>query len=247
MSTPQQPTTLQTTFWQFQRMPTSDSSSPRRLLLAVTHFQLAESQYPIIIGDDFQFDFRQHPTLGTIGAFSKYGRSLASSCKVRETVSQPPSIEKLQFAIEHSRGEVRRALLPELEDSMPRRIINSVAQITNVSIGAHDHTAHGEGSDEFPCAASGYLRDAHGLSWLLIAKTPPYLPAIFPRTLSRRNGNLIAAMSLGGGFWVRSAGHPRSISSESAYRVYPNKQYPVFVNWDDEKMFETEVDLEKLR
>jgi hypothetical protein len=30
--------------------------------------------YPVIIGDGFQFDFRQHPALGIVGAFSKYGQ-----------------------------------------------------------------------------------------------------------------------------------------------------------------------------
>ena len=31
----------------------------------------SQSPYPVIIGEDFQFDFRQHPTLGTVGAFSR--------------------------------------------------------------------------------------------------------------------------------------------------------------------------------
>ncbi|KAI3549567.1 hypothetical protein CSPX01_02218 [Colletotrichum filicis] len=31
------------------------------------------SKYPVIFGQGFQFDFRQHPILGTIGAYSRYG------------------------------------------------------------------------------------------------------------------------------------------------------------------------------
>ncbi|KAI3549188.1 hypothetical protein CABS01_08393 [Colletotrichum abscissum] len=32
------------------------------------------SKYPVILGHGFQFDFRQHPILGTIGAYSQYSR-----------------------------------------------------------------------------------------------------------------------------------------------------------------------------
>lgn len=57
-----------------------------------------QSPYPIIIGDGFQFDFRLHQTLGTIGAFSSYGR--------RRCHRSTPSKHQLMEAIRHARGEV---------------------------------------------------------------------------------------------------------------------------------------------
>jgi CHAT domain len=60
----------------------------------------SESPYPIMIGDDFQIDFRQHQTLGTIAAFSRYGE---------RNQSQVPSEVQLRhnmLAIRHARGDV---------------------------------------------------------------------------------------------------------------------------------------------
>ncbi|KAK7421872.1 hypothetical protein QQZ08_009750 [Neonectria magnoliae] len=54
----------------------------------------AESLYPVITGHDFQFDFRQHPNLGTVGAYSKY----------TNTSPRSPSVEALNEAILHDCG-----------------------------------------------------------------------------------------------------------------------------------------------
>ncbi|KAK4096431.1 hypothetical protein N658DRAFT_511204 [Parathielavia hyrcaniae] len=59
-----------------------------------------QSQYPVVVGNEFQFDFRHHPTLGTIGAFSRYGKAQA--------VHTVGSVlwRQLMWAIEHARGNV---------------------------------------------------------------------------------------------------------------------------------------------
>lgn len=31
------------------------------------------SHYPLMVADDFQLDFRQHPGLGVVAAFARYG------------------------------------------------------------------------------------------------------------------------------------------------------------------------------
>jgi hypothetical protein len=59
-----------------------------------------QSQYPVIIGSDFQFDFRHHPTLGTIGAFSRYRKSQAVH------ITRLSLGEQYMSAIEHARGNI---------------------------------------------------------------------------------------------------------------------------------------------
>jgi hypothetical protein len=57
----------------------------------------SNSSYPIILGSNFQFDFRDHPILGTIGAFSQYCRGLPGP---------KPAIGLSRWAIDHARGHL---------------------------------------------------------------------------------------------------------------------------------------------
>ncbi|KAK4123145.1 hypothetical protein N657DRAFT_634346 [Parathielavia appendiculata] len=59
-----------------------------------------QSPYPVIVGNDFQFDFRHHPTLGTIGAFSRYGKHPAAHI-VGSSLRQ-----QLMWAIDNARGNI---------------------------------------------------------------------------------------------------------------------------------------------
>ncbi|KAG7051481.1 putative purine nucleoside permease [Colletotrichum scovillei] len=56
--------------------------------------------YPVIIGCNFQFDFRQHPVLGVIGAFSEHRRRGGNSHM------STPTLEKLREAGKHSNGTI---------------------------------------------------------------------------------------------------------------------------------------------
>lgn len=56
-----------------------------------------ESKYPTIVGPGFQFDLRTHPVLGTVGAYSRYGK---------ERRADIPSTERLLLALKNSRGEL---------------------------------------------------------------------------------------------------------------------------------------------
>ncbi|KAK1711643.1 hypothetical protein BDP67DRAFT_490611 [Colletotrichum lupini] len=74
-----------------------------------------KSLYPVILGRQFQFDFRQHPTLGTIGAYAQfntqrdrdgkpYADTSSSSRNMHLEDSPPPG--KLAMAMKHCRGEI---------------------------------------------------------------------------------------------------------------------------------------------
>ncbi|KAJ9130715.1 hypothetical protein NKR23_g12071 [Pleurostoma richardsiae] len=58
--------------------------------------------YPVILGDNFQFDFRQHPTLGIIGAFSYYGKD------DNGLLSPTPNTNHLARTIKHAQGHSLR-------------------------------------------------------------------------------------------------------------------------------------------
>ncbi|KAK4170754.1 hypothetical protein QBC36DRAFT_316418 [Triangularia setosa] len=85
-----------------------------------------QSRYPIMLGNDFQLDFRHHPMLGTVGVFSQYGqpsRSHDQDCNPgQEDSSQSGNIRpepdpvvdqfrqsvKVAAAILHATGHVFR-------------------------------------------------------------------------------------------------------------------------------------------
>ena len=71
----------------------------------------SQSPYPIIIGEDFQFDFRQHPTLGTVGAFSRYVQRVEKSSVSRKYLAK---------AIEHARGKIGIATLFPLDEQVKK-------------------------------------------------------------------------------------------------------------------------------
>ncbi|KAF6802274.1 hypothetical protein CSOJ01_11690 [Colletotrichum sojae] len=58
-----------------------------------------EARYPIILGRDFQFEFRQHPILGTFGAYSQH--------LMLDSKPGVPEPEELLMAMEHARGSFR--------------------------------------------------------------------------------------------------------------------------------------------
>ncbi|PMD17224.1 hypothetical protein NA56DRAFT_752575 [Hyaloscypha hepaticicola] len=56
------------------------------------------SSYPVIIRDRFQFDFRQQPALGNVGAFSRY--------RQEKQDKELPTTHQIVLAFHHSRGDI---------------------------------------------------------------------------------------------------------------------------------------------
>ncbi|KAK0673204.1 hypothetical protein QBC41DRAFT_266937 [Cercophora samala] len=168
------------------------------------------SHYPIIIGDGFQFDFRQHPVLGTVGVFSQYGQlsrlpskdhdgkkddSFASR-HIRHDYRQ--SI-KVLLALLHARGEVY--CWPQWERrSRGCELLNTIALRkwlpVNISHAARDI------SWQETCYRFG---DAYReLQWLLGADIELNgIPSIFPGKLSRQTPNLLSILALHHSHWSR--------------------------------------------
>ncbi|KAL4731577.1 hypothetical protein ACLX1H_000550 [Fusarium chlamydosporum] len=70
-----------------------------------------DARYPVLIGKDFQFKVRQHPTLGSIGTFSKYHHGLQNA--LVKTVSS----SALSVTIKQANGIIPVSTAPEEMES----------------------------------------------------------------------------------------------------------------------------------
>ena len=153
----------------------------------------SQSPYPVIIGDGFQFDFRLHPTLGTVGAFSSYGK--------RRCGRSTPSKNQLIEAIRHARGEVSCRPLDDPHGS--ELIINVLYQTRpDVFRAFSRHSFDKRRCRTALCSPISLLsrEDKHHLLWFFCASTPSHPPATFPTTLSR-NINVLRMLALNSKFW----------------------------------------------
>ncbi|PGG98428.1 hypothetical protein AJ79_08867 [Helicocarpus griseus UAMH5409] len=169
---------------------------------------VADSQelpYPLIMGDGFQFDFRHHPTLGTIGAFSRSGKGVRESSNHRSIpdrlLSLASAIQTATGMLEESSGWREEAVtvaksgssdLPPCLRTTDRDVSFSRTQ------ASLDHPCTSAGDN---CLSKFYHQDRHGLFCRMFAKTPLHVPAIFPGTLSRGNPDVLTILALNGRMW----------------------------------------------
>ena len=164
----------------------------------------SQSPYPVIIGEDFQFDFRQHPTLGTVGAFSRY---------VQRVVKNSISRKYLAKAIQHAGGKIDIATLFPLDlyqDVKDELSLNESPVSVNI-VELPDFKALLRGTHREPacnmkgghlCRLPEYFdRSDEHLLWLFIADTPEHPPAIFPSGLIHVP-NLLSILALNSKFWA---------------------------------------------
>ncbi|KAH7163518.1 hypothetical protein B0J13DRAFT_38280 [Dactylonectria estremocensis] len=165
-----------------------------------------QSLYPVILGQGFQFDFRQHPNLGTIGAFSRYGAAPWKG----------PSPVNIAAALRHARGKIEVGSLLSLDTRVPfqdprsegpKHTIN-VSDVTNP--GAVLCAVHTQNFDCQPdrslCKAGAIFNraDRHHLIWLFLASTPHDVPAIFP-SRPLQTVNVLTTLALNSRFWSSPA------------------------------------------
>ena len=163
----------------------------------------SQSTYPVIIGEGFQFDFRQHPTLGTVGAFSTY---------VQRVKKSSVSGEYLAKAIKHARGEIDIATLFPLDEGVRGRLslkedpvsvnIVELPDFQDLLSGIHGRDACTEMTRGDLCSLPWHFdRSDEHLLWLFIADTPERPPAIFPSGLIHVP-NLLSILTLNSKFWA---------------------------------------------
>lgn len=160
--------------------------------------------HPVIIREDFQFDFRQHPTLGTVGAFSRY---------LQRPVKKPRySRRYLAEAITHARGEIDIATLFPFHETVREQLSlgEGPVPMNVVELPNFQHLLGGtHGKDYCTGMPTGDLcrlpwyfdRNDEHLLWLSVADTPEYPPTIFPSGLIHVP-NLLSILALNSKFWA---------------------------------------------
>ncbi|KXH38906.1 hypothetical protein CSIM01_06043 [Colletotrichum simmondsii] len=169
-----------------------------------------KSLYPVILGRQFQFDFRQHPTLGTIGAYAQFtqrdrdGKLYADrSCSSRNmNLEDSPPPEKLAMAMKHCRGEIC------LEDGVilsfkgiPQTTLNLFKESHRFQLierlGDRNHNG-----DHSPPSLNG-IDDVDVYCPIIIfflAATPMCAPALFPASILETKLPL-TPVGLNGRYW----------------------------------------------
>lgn len=149
--------------------------------------------YPVILGHSFQFDFRQHPVLGLIGAFSEYRR-------IKDTpLAILPTPDKLAEAVMHSRGIIAPwndgYACPNLRtretgrDWTLRNVLKSFPPIH-------------QGRDCFILGYDVLDQNQIYIASFILAKSPKFAPSIFPSPVWRGH-NPFTAIALSGRFWSK--------------------------------------------
>jgi len=167
----------------------------------------SQSAYPIIIGDGFQFDFRQHPTLGIVGAFSNYGQEIQS------TDYPPPS--EIVLALRHSRGDIDigPSFLPNStttgEKSSERFNVFLPFEPHDILATMTEHECtHGSALCEIELedhSAKTWTDDYHHLLWILLAKLPDNIPSVFPSNQTNFQ-KVLQILALNSPFWSNPNG-----------------------------------------
>ncbi|KAK4186489.1 hypothetical protein QBC35DRAFT_501046 [Podospora australis] len=159
-----------------------------------------DSRYPILIGPDFQLEFRQHPTLGIIAAFSSF--------EALKPLSYLPLRYRLRVMVQafmHSRGLI---IVPKHDSNKAGSRKTSVAAReprTAFKIKELSPTLYGKEESILPFLQHHlYRNDYYGLFTYLTAQSMSTPPQIFPLKFSLpRRHQALGVLALNGKFWLR--------------------------------------------
>lgn len=151
-----------------------------------------QSAYPIIIGDGFQFDFRQHPALGIVGAFSP-GKGNTNMLQIDKR-------NQTRLALQHAHGELHGGFCGAGE----KIVVNAIKETHPCDDFCTQHrseTCH-KPKHQAPCQHDRLFsgHDQHRLAWLMTSAAPTDVPLIFPSG-STIASNVLTILALHSRFW----------------------------------------------
>ncbi|KAF6812229.1 hypothetical protein CPLU01_14933 [Colletotrichum plurivorum] len=162
----------------------------------------AASRFPTIFGRGFQFDFRQHPILGVVGAYSRYEK--------RDGGWDTPIVEELEVTLVLGRGviDVERGTLPAAPRLRSFHLLDCTGNARSdlkACLQTYDDLADDENAAPmwFDSKARMAPYDFVPFATLLLASTPDYVPALFPKSVLRTTLPL-TTLALGGSYWART-------------------------------------------
>lgn len=168
-----------------------------------------DARYPVLIGKDFQFEVRQHPTLGSIGTFSKYHHGLqdalvktVSSSALSVTIKQANGIIPVSTAPEEMESDTdqeKRAQRREMRRLAHVGIVGDIDISSHLprlwlALSAHMHSCSIKSAGDHD-AFIPVLRNSPVLFSLMFAKVENAIPAIFPRSRLELTG-IFEALSI---------------------------------------------------
>lgn len=152
-----------------------------------------QQNYPILLGRGFQVDFRLHPALGIVGAYSRY-----------ETRSKQPSaldLEELRSAMRCGRGIIEAKRVMDFSTSSTRRQLIERWNMTSklLAVTPKPRTSRSIFVLKLATMSELYLPLIAGFS----AQTPAHIPALFPTTTI--GGSLpLTTLALSGKYWAEA-------------------------------------------
>ncbi|CAI0641799.1 unnamed protein product, partial [Colletotrichum noveboracense] len=171
------------------------------------------SRYPTIVGRGFQFDFRQHPILGVVGAYSRHER------KDKRTAT--PDLKAIRMALLNGNGIIYTAggLLLARDESEYGPIYTTVhgsqvryglnllrpSRFERKIISTHMQKVanrHFNKQESFPQGRNVIPSGKLPAVSLFLAGTPDHPPAIFPNSTLGRDHDL-TALALNGSYWPK--------------------------------------------
>ncbi|KAK4160026.1 hypothetical protein QBC43DRAFT_373344 [Cladorrhinum sp. PSN259] len=148
-------------------------------------------QYPVIVGNGWQLDFRQHPTLGTVAAFSSYGGIMRLGNASGSAEDMFHTHLKIATAIAQSRSDVVNAWSEQKMRCTRNQRGTNLGRYLTLGVGSQPSRL-----------TRSIPNDEYGLSWILLVDPPTnYVPAIFPTRLVRRNASVLSMLALNSKFW----------------------------------------------
>lgn len=156
----------------------------------IQKFDVDQQNYPILLGRGFQVDFRLHPALGVVGAYSRY-----------ETRGKQPSslvLEELRSAMRCGRGIIEAKRIMDFATSSTRRQVIERWNMTSklLAVRPKPSTSRSIFVLKLDTMSQLYLPLIAGFS----AQTPARIPALFPTTTI--GGSLpLTVLALSGKYW----------------------------------------------
>ncbi|KAI1178019.1 hypothetical protein F4777DRAFT_139452 [Nemania sp. FL0916] len=163
-----------------------------------------QSGYPTIIGRGFQFEFRQHQTLGMVGAFVKYDYNYPE----KAVSAKPIAINQLQTALHQSHGDLTLCRLGIVNEEWRGGWEGRLNPLTLKDYPLMQYLSYIPWSSGHKCR-SGLCerahfynaRDDHHFTWLLIADAQFPPPVVFPSRLFN-NPDIFPILALHSKFWA---------------------------------------------
>lgn len=182
-----------------------------------------EQQYPNLFGPDFQVDFRQHPGLGVVGAYSQYGG-----------LSDKPGLLPLdlvarreQFAssvVKYGLGfldEFRSDRKTTPQELMGVWISYNLRLLSPLSTPSFEY---------FSLKMNSVSEDHLPLLVGLLAGTPRYVPMVFPKsTLRTACHDYLATFALNSWYFAHAPFHTSWLPTTDVFRWFESFDVP---NWE---------------